>query len=284
MATPVDDRREGTIPQTIHQKRFVAAFSVLAILLTASVAVTVWLAERGKASPWTAHTSVEVNDSGRQVTRTIADISDPVERAQAVATLVQGRYLGADGKPLGTVSAGEDISADAPGANQVVAMHATATGPPLSFEYGNIVFFKICGRGADCAFDTSKAAQPQRVVALTSRQAKELAIRGLKYVTEADAAIIVMPGGILQADGAGGAAPTVVYYYRRSQLQADGELKGRLNPNYEGPEPTPAQITDADAATMFGKYGPHLFRLNGPKPSPDGVNLVYELVPPPPAG
>lgn len=265
MAAHLEDRREGTIPQTIHQKRFVAAFAALALALTAAVSVTVWLAERGKPKPWTEHQ--------------IAKNSDPVIRAQEVASLVQARYLGDDGKPLGTVSAGEDLIPDSPGANQVVAVHATATGPPLSFEYGNIVFFKICGRGKDCGFDTSKAAMPQRVVALTANEAAELALRGLKNVPEADAAMVIMPGGILEADTAGGTRPTVVYYVRRATVQS--ELDNRLPAKFESTVPTPGKITDQTAATLFQDYSPDLFRLEGPKPSPDGANVVYELIPPP---
>ena len=267
MAAHLEDRREGTIPQTIHQKRFVAAFALLALALTTTVAVTVWLAERGKPKPWTDHP--------------IAKSDDPVTRALDVATLVQGRYLGDDGKPLGSVSAGEDLISDAPGATQVVAVHSTASGPPLSFEYGNIVFFKICGRGKDCAFDTRKEATPQRVVALTANQAAELALRRLKNVPEADAAMIIMPGGILEPDAAGGATPTVAYYVRRTTVEH--MLDTRLPAKFEAAVPTPGKITDQTATTLFREYSPDLFRLEGPKPAPDGASIVYELIPPPDA-
>jgi hypothetical protein len=91
--------------------------------------------------------------------------------------------------------------------------------------------------------------------------------------------MVIMPGGILEPDTAGGTRPTVVYYVRRDTVQA--ELDDRLPAKFEAPVPTPGKITDQTATTLFQDYSPDLFRLEGPKPSPDGANIVYELVPPP---
>lgn len=240
-----------------------AAFAALAVLLTISVAATVWLAERGKPKPWTAF-PIAAND-------------DPVKRAEEVAALVQGRYLDDAGKPLGTISAGEDLIPDVPGGDQIVAVDSTSTGPPLSFEYGNIVFFTICGTGPSCAFQTPKGSSPERVVAIHAREAKELALRGLRNVPEADSAMIVMPAGILQPDTEGGPVPIVVSYYRRAELR--DQLDNPLPPEFEAPEPTPTDITDDTAKVMLTNYAPSLYRLDQPKPTADGTGIIYRLVP-----
>lgn len=264
MADSVDTPSPRTAPSTTHQSRFVVAFVALAIVLAAAVGLTVWLLLDGKPAPWTDHP--------------IPSIDDPVERAEAVATLVEGRYLDDSGAPLTRISAGEDLTAEAPGANQVVAVHADPDGPPLSFEYGNLVFFRLCASGPECAYNPAPRALPQRVIGLTARQARELALRGLKNVPEAEYALILMPNGILESD-TGSAPPTVGFYYRRKDLT--DQLSDPLPPDYDGEQPTPGTITGRQAAAMFETYIPNLYTVDGPTPSPDGASLVYELFPAP---
>lgn len=276
MAATLNDDRRDAAEQSIYQRRFVAAITTLAVIAAVGLGVAVWLAERGKPRPWSTLTTATITERGQTIEKDVAEIDDPVERAQAVASLVESRYLGDNDRPLVTISAGEDVLSDLPGRDQVVAIASGETGPPISFEYGNIVFFNMCGRGTRCQFDRRPAALPGRVVALASRQAKELALRGLKYVPEADAAIITLPGGMLESEQAGTDPPTVVYYYRRDALKE--ELDRPLHSDFESVQPTPKELAEETALIMFRNYADRLFAMTA-KPNADGTAVIYEMVP-----
>lgn len=231
----------------------------LAAILAAAVALTIVLVVRGEPTAWTSHP--------------IAKLDDPVERAEAVATLVQGRYVNADASPLFAVSAGEDVITDLPGREQFVALGSSATGAPWSFEEGDIAFFKLCGPAAGCAFAEPAGEARTKAFAIAMREAKELALRGLKHVPEAKSAIIILPVGVIEATP----PPTVVAYWRRKDLES--ELDGTLAAVYDSPVPPPASLTTDQAQVEIANAADRLFKMNA-KPAPDNALMIYELVPP----
>lgn len=261
MATDLNDRRE-IVAQYPHQRRFVGAFVALAFVLGAVVALTVVLAGRDAPRDWTSHT--------------IKKEDDPVKRAELVASLVERRYAdaGAGAAPFFKVTAGEDLITDLPGREQFVAMASGPAGPPWSFEQGALVFFKLCGGGDGCAFAEPAGDARTQAFAIATREAKELALRGLKNVPEAKSAIVVLPAGVLEATP----PPTVVYYWRRSDLEK--ELDDPLAEEFEQAVPAPATLTAQQAQDVIGADVDHLFTMT-PKAAPDNGALIYELTPPP---
>ncbi len=246
----------------LHRQRFAAAYVGLAAIVAGAVGLTVLMAVKGGREPWTSHP--------------IKKISDPVERAETVAALVQGRYVKADASPLFTVSAGEDVITDLPGRDQFVALGSSANGAPWSFEQGSIAFFKLCGPGAGCAFSEPAGEARTKAFAVATREAKELALRGLKNVPEAKSAIVVLPVGVIEATP----TPTLVAYWRRKDLES--ELDRTLDPLFEAPVPDPASLTAEQAQAEIAKSADHLFLMNA-KPAPDNALMIYELTPLPPA-
>jgi hypothetical protein len=197
---------------------------------------------------------------------------DPVKRAQEVADHVSARYLAESGVPLVTVTAAEDDKSALPGADQAVAVQ---TSPPgfFSFEYGNILFFRMCATGDQCAIP--KDVAPGTLAPILAQEARELALYGLKYVKEATFVMVVLPPGFVGSPNP--AEPvTAIHFYRRSDL--DDALDKPVADTLPGEPPTPGTLTQSQAESIEGRERTTRYTLTS---GPDASNTsnVYTITP-----
>ncbi len=252
MATPVARSTHR------HRRAFAVAFAFLALVLVAAIVAALILSQRDRPAPWADFRPTQ---------------TDPVERATAIADHVEARYLADDGLPLVQVTAGEDVIPDLPQHEQVVAVAADASGQPFSFEQQSLLIFKLCAAGPACAFPPQ--ADQTRTLTLSVQEAHELALRGLKDVTEASAVIVQLPPGLLQADG--DTPPAAVLYFRRKDLRA--ALERPLDETIRS-VPKPAAITQTQGEAILAPLMKRLYTMTV-KPMPDSTKISYQLVPAP---
>ncbi len=242
-----------------YQRRFVAAFAVLALVIVAAAGLT-WLliAQTDRPAAFSSFVTKE---------------SDPVKRAEEIGTYVSGRYLAAPGQtPIVRVDGGEDDKAALPAAPQALAV---GTNPPglVSYEYGDILFFRMCATGPDC--DLGPDQSRDVLAPILARQAHELALYGLKYVSEAAFVIIILPPGFVSGPDPK-ALPRAVHFYRRSDLE--DELDQPIATTLPGTPPTPATLTPAQVATFEAQGARTRYTLTSGVDSANTLN-VYTLTP-----
>ena len=98
----------------------------------------------------------------------------------------------------------------------------------------------------------------------------------LEAIKPFNAAIVIMPQGVLQA--APGESPqTVVYYWRRSDLKSG--LDNPLAAEFETPAPRPNALSEEQAGRIIAPEEARLFTMVA-KPAPDNAAMIYELTPP----
>lgn len=248
-----------TLRSWAYRRRFVAAFAALALVIAAAAGLT-WLLLAQTDRP-ASFSSFAPKDE------------DPVKRAQEIADYVSGRYLTAPGQtPLMRVEGGEDDKAALPAAPQALAVGTNPAGL-VSYEYGNILFFRICGTGPECALGPE---QSRDVVApILARQAHELALYGLKYVPEAAFVITILPPGFISGPDPK-ALPRAVHFYRRSDLEK--ELDQPVATTLPGDTPTPATLTPAQFTAIEAQAVRTRYTLTSGVDAANTLN-IYTLTP-----
>lgn len=239
---------------------FLGAFAILALILIGAVVGTSLLNRVDRPAPFSAFEPQEKED--------------PVLRSQEIADYVASRYVIGPGKgPLVTVQAGEDDKAALPGVQQTLAV---GTSPPgvVSYEFGDILFYRMCGPTSDCGLgpDQDRATYGP----LLARQARELALYGLKYVPEAAFVIVILPPGFVTGPDPAD-VPRAVYLYRRKDL--DAELDRPIDETLPGPVPTPSTLTPAQAAQFEERETDARYTLQSSTDAANTLN-VYTLTPP----
>lgn len=249
----------GSVSATTFTRRFRLAYVALALVVLATAGLTWLLAtQTDRPAPFSSFTTKD---------------DDPVKRAQEIATYVEGRYLAAPAQtPLVRVDAGEDDTPRLPPAQQVVAV---GTNPPglVSYEYGGVLFFRMCAAGPDCALGPD---QSRDVLApILAQEAHELALYGLKYVPEADFVITILPPGFISgADSK--SLPRAVHFSRRSDL--DEELDQPVATTLPGAPPTPATLTPAQATRIESQAAKTRYTLTSGVDAANTQN-IYTLTP-----
>jgi hypothetical protein len=245
---------------SVHARRFRVVYLVLALVIAAAL---------GAAGLLLTQTDRPVPFSSFKPTQ-----DDPVERSQVIADYVSQRYVDTpEGTPLVTVTAGEDDKAALPGAPQVLAV---GTSPPgvLSYEYGDILFYRMCAAGPDCALGPKQ--DRTTFGPLLARQAHELALYGLKYVPEATFVIVILPPGFVTGPDPA-APPRAVQLYRRTDLE--DELQRPIDETLPGPVPTPSTLTPAQANRFDQREAHTRYTLDSGVDAANTLN-VYNLTPP----
>lgn len=216
----------------VYRRRFLAAFAVLGMVIVAASVLTVVLL--GKDRP-------------EAFSEFVPTATDPVDRAQEIANHVQAGYLDDNGAPLVTVQAGETDNPLLPFAPTLVSVVTSPSGETFAFEAGDILFYKLCAAGTPpCTLDPS--ADRATLGPLYARQSLELALYGLKYVTEAESVIVLLPTGFEAAEKADDTPPRIAHYFRKSTLQ--NKLDRPLTDTLTSPPPTPATLNPADVAQI----------------------------------
>lgn len=216
----------------VYQRRFLVVFAVLGLVIVAAGVLTVVLLGKDRPKPFSAF---------------VPPSSDPVDRGQEIATHVQARYLADDGTPLVTIQAGEADNPLLPFAPTLVSVVTSPSGETFAFEAGDILFFKLCPAGTPpCTLDP--LADRAILGPIYARQSLELALYGLKYVTEADSVVVLLPTGFDAAEKEGEAPPRVARYFRKSALE--NKLARPLADTLADPPPTPATLSPAAVAQI----------------------------------
>lgn len=213
-----------------YARRFVIAAGALVVVLAAAAVLTWVLLGTARKGPFSSFAPTS---------------ADPVERSQEIADHVASRYLTAPGgEPVVTVQAGEADTPALPLGGQVIAMGSNPPGV-VSYEYGDILFYRMCGRGPDCGL--APGEDPAVLATILAREAKELALYGVKYVPEATFVLVLLPPGFATS-ATPGEVPKVVHFYRRADL-ADA-VDEPLTETLPNPVPTPATLTPTDATAI----------------------------------
>lgn len=242
-----------------HRRRFAVLTAVLVALLAGAGVLTWVFAVTDRHKPFSAFT---------------ATADDPVARAQQVANFVAGKYLTAPGQgPLAKVEAGEDVQPLLPGQPQSIVVSSS---PPalFTFNYGDILFYRICGSDPDCALGPDQSKDV--LGPIFARQAHELALYGLKNVPEASYAIIILPAGFVAADDPKAPPPQAVHFYRREDLKV--ELDRPASETFPGATPTPATLSPAEFNAIEAKEGKTRYSFTSGTNAPNTMN-IYTLVP-----
>lgn len=238
--------------------RFGIAAMVLGVILVAVAVLTVVLLAADRKQPFSSFS---------------ADADDPVERSQQVADHVSARYLSDAGQPLVSVQAGEADTPALPGAQQVVSV---GTNPPgvNSYEYGDILFFRMCASGPNCAI-VPGTDDPNVLAPILARQSYELALHGLHNVEEAEFVMVLLPPGFATAPGQT-EQPRVVHFYRRKDLE--DALDRPINETLPGTPPPPSALSPSDAEAFEALTAGSRHVLQSGTDNANTLN-VYQLTP-----
>lgn len=247
-------------PRIAHpsNRRFTVVLVVLAIILLAAGILTAALLQIDRDPPFSSFAP---------------SASDPVERSQEIADHVSARYLTTPGgQRVVTVQAGEADSPALPLGGQVIAM---GTNPPgvVSYEYGDILFFRMCGRGPNCGL--APGDDPAVLAPILARQSQELALYGIKYVSEATFVLVQLPPGFATSTTPG-EVPKVVHFYRRADLE--GKTDQPLTATLPDPPPTPATLSPSEAAAIEAQAAGTRYSLSTGIDAANTLN-VYSLTP-----
>jgi hypothetical protein len=213
-----------------HARRFAVAAGALVVILAAAAVLTWMLMGTDRKEPFSAFSPTS---------------SDPVERSQEIADHVAARYLTAPGgTPIVTVQAGEADTPALPLGGQVIAMGSNPPGV-VSYEYGDILFYRMCGRGPDCAL--APGEDPAVLAPILARESRELALYGVRYVEEATFVLVLLPPGFATS-ATPGEVPKIVHFYRRTDLE--DEVDQPLTTTLPDPPPTPATLSPVEAQAI----------------------------------
>jgi hypothetical protein len=241
-----------------HGRRFTIAFGALAVILAAAAVLSGVLLRTDRPKPFSSF---------------VPQASDPVERSQQIADHVAARYVTAPGQdPVVSVQAGEADSPALPLASQVIAM---GTNPPgvVSYEYGDILFYRMCGQGADCGL--APGEDPSVLAPILARESLELALYGFKYVKQATFVLVLIPPGFATSPKPG-EVPKIVHFYRRTDLEDQTDRP--LTKTLPDPPPTPATLSPADVAAIKAQTAGTLHSLQTGTDNANTLN-VYALTP-----
>jgi hypothetical protein len=146
----------------------------------------------------------------------------------------------------------------------------------VSYEYGDILFYRMCGSASDCGLgpDQDRATYGP----LLARQARELALYGLKYVPEAAFVIVILPPGFITGPDPAN-LPKAVHLYRRADLEDD--LDRPIAETLPGSIPTPSTLTPAQVAEFEDRESGTRYTMDSGVDAANTLN-VYNLTPPPP--
>ena len=260
MAEPLNSREPGRPSPRPATTRFAIAFVGLAVALVAAGVGTWLLLDRtDRPAPFSSFTPKD---------------DDPVKRSQEIADFVSARYVTAPGQPqpLVKVEAGEDDKAALPGFQQVIA---AGTNPPglVSYEYGNILFYRMCGSGENCALGPDQ--DPTVITPILGREAHELALYGLKHVKEAEFVIAILPPGFISGPDPKN-LPRAVHFYRRDDLEK--ELDRPIADTIPGDPPTPVTLTPKQADALDDEVARTRYTLASGPDASNALN-VYTLTP-----
>lgn len=241
-----------------HGRRFGIAVGVLVVIVAAAAVLTWVLIGTDRKGPFSSF---------------VPQASDPVERSQQIADHVAARYVTAPGQdPVVSVQAGEADSPALPLGNQVIAM---GTNPPgvVSYEYGDILFYRMCGRGPDCGL--APGEDPSVLAPILARQSLELALYGFKNVKQAAFVLVLIPPGFATSPKPN-EVPKIVHFYRRKDWESETDRP--LTTTLPDPPPTPATLSPGDVAAIKAQTAGTLHSLQTGTDNANTLN-VYALTP-----
>ena len=246
-----------------YARRFTIALGALVVILAAAAVLSWVLLRTDRPEPFSSF---------------VPRASDPVERSQQIADHVAARYLTAPGqRPMVSVQAGEADTPALPLGDQVIAM---GTNPPgvVSYEYGDILFCRMCGRGPDCGLTPDD--DPAVLAPVLARESLELSLYGFKYVKQAAFVLVLLPPGFATSTKPG-EVPKIVHFYRRPDLEA--KLDRPLTATLPDPPPTPATLSPSAAQAIEAQTAGTRHSLQTGTDAANTLN-VYALTPLTPAG
>ena len=257
VATPVP---AGDPPPGVTERarrRFTVAFVALgAVLVVAAALAAGMFTALDRPSPFSS---------------LVADADDPVAKMQQVADQVSAEYVTASGKPIVTVNAGEDDSPAQPGATQIVSVESNPPGV-ASFEQGNIVFFRMCAAGTNCALPAD--LPPDVAFPILATEAHELALEAFNALGGPAFVMVILPPGLLSGPDPA-KIPRAVSFFRREDLAS--ELDGHLADVIPEPRPTPETLSPAEAAGIQAREAARFYQLTGSGPDPTNTSRIYVL-------
>jgi hypothetical protein len=213
-----------------HARRFAVAVGALVVVLAAAGVLTWVLIGTDRKESFSSFSPTS---------------TDPVERSQEIADHVAARYLTTPGgTPVVTVQAGEADTPALPLGGQVIAMGSNPPGV-VAYEYGDILFYRMCGRGPNCGLAPDD--DPAVLAPILARESLELALYGIRYVKEATFVLVILPPGFATATTPG-EVPKIVHFYRRADLE--GKTDQPLTTTLPEPPPTPATLSPGEAAAI----------------------------------
>jgi hypothetical protein len=180
-------RDDGRLQASPHAHKFRIALALLLGLGLAAVVVALAIAISGVGGPAPAWSSFKPQDPGIQGAVDIADYLAPLYRISGTEQL--------DTITVVNLSNNNSVNplTGAPEGLQV-ALRAQATSSAATILPGNTVAYDLCGIGsANCAITTAKASTLREL--LLRRQALELAMYTLKYVSGTSNVIAILPPG-----------------------------------------------------------------------------------------
>jgi hypothetical protein len=180
-------RDDGRLQASPHAHKFRIALALLIGLGLAAVVVALAIAISGVGGPTPAWSSFKPQDSGIQGAVDIADYIAPLYRISGTQQL--------DTVTVVNLSNNNSVNplTGAPEGLQV-AIRAQATSSAATILPGNTVAYNLCGIGsANCALTTGTASTLREL--LLRRQALELALYTLKYVSGTSNVIAILPPG-----------------------------------------------------------------------------------------
>jgi hypothetical protein len=165
------------------------------------------------------------------------------ERIRAIASYVGGEYALPGGAPLADVR-GTPLSAN--GQSVKLASLVDPTAHTVKILGGDTVEYSICGPLKSCAIDTASASQAG---ILTRREALELALYTLRYLSNVQNVVVLRP-----PLSAGKRPPAIVI--RRSEMGA--KLGQPIVQDLPG---SPRTLTPRDAQSIGLATDPYLYDL-----------------------
>jgi hypothetical protein len=183
----VADRDDGRLKASPHAHKFRIALALLVGLAIAAVVVALAIAVSGVGGPPPAWSSFKPQDAGIQGAVDIADYLAPVYRISGTDQL--------DVVTVVNLSNANSVNplTGAPEGLQV-SIRASATSSAATILPGNTVAYNLCGIGsANCAITVGKPSTGREL--LLRREALELALYTLKYVSGTSNVIAILPPG-----------------------------------------------------------------------------------------
>lgn len=249
-------------PRWAFRGRFVAAFAALALVIAGSGVLTWVLLGKNRPEAFSPFTPTA---------------KDPVDRAQQIADYLEKRYLNDDGTPLVAIQAGETDNPLLPGAPTLISVVTSPPAELFAFEPGDILFYKLCPSGTTaCSLDAG--ADRATLGPIYARESLELALYGLKYVTEAESVVVILPTGFVPAEKSGDSPPRIAHYYRKRDLA--NKLDRPLAKTLPGRPPTPGNISPAAVAQIEALTKGTKYRLQTTTSEDKTFNIIVATAAP----